>query len=280
MPWQTFIAFGLGVIAAAAVGYFSARRALRRVRGAEQRARAAERMAELGSMTAGLAHEIKNPLSTLGLNAQLLREAVDDLPDENVDKQRMARRVDGIGREADRLRGILEDFLSYAGELRFEREAADLNVVASEIADFFLPQAERAGVRMRVSLQEDGGALLTDIDIAHTKQALLNLILNAVQAMEADDSADKELILRTDRSRDEGGAERVRVQVVDTGPGMDAEMRQRAFRPYETGRKGGTGLGLPTTRRLVEGQGGRLELHSEPGKGTEFTVSFSALPSS
>jgi len=237
-------------------------------------------MAELGSMTAGLAHEIKNPLSTLGLNAQLLREAVEDLPDDNPDKKRMARRVEGIGREADRLRGILEDFLSYAGELRFERQRADLSVVASEIADFFLPQAERAGVRMRVSIHEHAGELLTEIDVAHTKQALLNLMLNAVQAMEGADSPDKELILRTDRSRDEDGTERVRVQVVDTGPGMDAEMQRRAFRPYESGRKGGTGLGLPTTRRLIEGQDGRLELHSEPGKGTEFTVSFPAAVSS
>lgn len=227
-------------------------------------------------MTAGLAHEIKNPLSTLGLNAQLLREAVGDLPDDNPEKQRMGRRVDGIGREAERLRGILEDFLAYAGELRFELARHDLGELTTEISDFFLPQAERAGVRMRVSIASPGDGLVAEVDASHTKQALLNLMLNAVQAMEGSGGSDRELILRAERSKDSSGPGRVCVHVTDTGPGMDEEMQIRAFQPYQSGRKGGTGLGLPTTRRLIEGQGGRLELHSEPGRGTAFTVSFDA----
>lgn len=253
------------VIAAAAVGML-ARRSVVRTRQAEQRARSAERMAEIGAMTAGLAHEIKNPLSTLGLNAQLLKEAIEELEAPADDKGRLVRRVDSMQREADRLRGILTDFLEYAGELRFDLAPADLNELATELSDFFLPQAEQQGVRLRVTLEESAGPIRVRVDAAHLKQAVLNLLLNAVQAM-AEQELTRELLLRTEATT-EGGV----LRVIDTGPGMDAAKQAEVFKPYYSTKAGGTGLGLPTTRRLIEGQGGTLELHSEPSRGTEFVV--------
>ena len=145
--------FGAGLLVSAAASWWATRVLTRRARQAEGRARAAEHLAEIGSMTGGLAHEIKNPLSTIGMNAQLLAEAVDDLP--SVDEQargRLVRRAGTLKREVERLGDILSDFLDFAGELRLSPTRVDLNRLVEELADFFLPQAESRGVRLRVEL--------------------------------------------------------------------------------------------------------------------------------
>ena len=154
------------------------RRAVRRVRTAERRARASERMADLGAMTGGLAHEIKNPLSTVGLNAQLIAEAAAEIPadgpaDPDV-KLRLLRRAESLKREAERLKGILQDFLEYAGALRLERRSVDVNHLVDELVDFYLPQAEQIGVRLRAD--HAPGKLPAFVDEAAVKQALLNLL--------------------------------------------------------------------------------------------------------
>lgn len=282
MPGLVIISFIAGAIVAGAVATALSRRRIERTREAERRARAAERLAEIGSMTAGLAHEIKNPLSTLVLNAQLLDEGIAELGIAEEEKGRLSRRVGSLRREADRLRGILTDFLDYAGEIRFDPKPVDLNTLVEELADFCLPQAEQAGVRLRVTLDESDGPLVVEVDAGHAKQAVLNLLLNAIQAMsgEANDgaSAERELLLRTSRGASTGGQRLARVHVTDTGPGIAPEALDRVFQPYFSTRPGGTGLGLPTTRRLVEGQHGRIDVNSEPGKGTEFTLSFPMVP--
>ena len=110
----------VGCVLGAAIATLAARllikRALAKVRVAERRAQGAEKLAELGAMTSGLAHEIKNPLSTIGLNAQLLGEGVDELSIDADEKGRLQRRIGALRREVERLRGILSDFLEYAGE--------------------------------------------------------------------------------------------------------------------------------------------------------------------
>ncbi|MEN0020402.1 MAG: ATP-binding protein [Planctomycetota bacterium] len=273
---------GVLLIGAAIGGFASAMiartlhvRDVRRVREAEARARGAERLAELGSMTGGLAHEIKNPLSTVGLNAQLLAEGIEDLAADAEDTARLLRRVDTMRREVDRLRGILEDFMAYAGELRLEPKPGDLNAAVAELVDFFMPQAEQRGVRLRADLAT--GELSASFDADHTKQALLNLMLNAVQAMAAaGDGRPMELIVRTRAGRSEGGQATAEVSVADTGPGLDEATLARVFDPYFTTKPGGTGLGLPTTRRIVEGQGGRVIIHTESGRGTEVTLQLPA----
>ena len=264
----------IGVVTASIIAWRLVDRHLRRTRAAERRARSARRMAELGAMTSGLAHEIKNPLSTIALNAQLLGEAIDQLGIEEPDRGRLVRRAASLGREVERLRAILGDFLDYAGEIRLHRQPTDLNDVVGELVDFFLPQAERQGVRLRTDLPHE--PVVAAIDVGHVKQAVLNLMLNAIQAMStaADRGTQAELIIRTERVVDEDHVEHAVLHVTDTGPGMDPRTVARIFEPYFTTRSGGTGLGLPTARRLVEQHGGRIDVHSEPGQGTDFALHF------
>ncbi|MEO1511767.1 MAG: ATP-binding protein, partial [Planctomycetota bacterium] len=251
---------GLGVALVLAV--FVGRTQIRKAREAERRARAAERLAEVGAMTSGLAHEITTPLSTIGLNAKLLAESVHELDAPEDDRARIERRLDSLRRETERLSGILQDFLEFAGELRLQPAPCDLNALVEDLADFFLPQAERAGVRLRSQLAE--GPLLASIDEPQVKQAVLNLMLNAVQAMQPgsgaaeDGAAGGELLIRTESRRSASGVREVVVHVADTGPGMEAETVGRIFEPYFTTKASGTGLGLPTTRRIVEALGGGL----------------------
>jgi signal transduction histidine kinase len=276
VAWS-LMSFAAGVLATAAAAWGLTRRHLRQVRDAERRARSAERMAEIGAMTGGLAHEIKNPLSTIGLNAQLLEEGVAELGVDAETRGRLSRRLAALRREVERLRGILTDFLQYAGQVRVEPRPGDLNVLVDELVDFFLPQAEKNGVRLRADLAS--GAVMARVDAAHAKQAVLNLMLNAVQAMSGEGGKSGkggELILRTSRETDESRREWACLHVIDTGPGMDAATVERMFQPYFTTKSGGTGLGLPTARRLIDAHEGKIEVHTEPGRGTDFCVCFPA----
>ncbi len=269
------IGLAVGMFIASMTAATLIRRHVRRIRQTEQRLRAAERMAEIGKLTGGLAHEIKNPLSTVGLNAQLLAEGINELPIPPEDRSRLTRRVDSLRREVERLKGILTDFLEFAGEMRLEPKPADLNALVEELADFYLPQAERAGVKLRTDLAP--GSLMAMLDGPHVKQAVLNLMLNGVQAIERmgpSDGRPREIILKTIAPSRTGDG-MVHLHVIDTGPGIDQATLARIFDPYFTTRSGGTGLGLPMTRRIVESLGGRVEVVSEPGKGSDFTI---ALP--
>jgi signal transduction histidine kinase len=274
--WFTVLGLAIGVIIMLPIMRSLLRRAEKRARQAERRARDAERLAELGSMTGGLAHEIKNPLSTIGLNAQLLAESIgeSELPEEQRD--RLLRRLDALSREATRLRGILTDFLQFAGRMKLDPQPRDLVKIVDELSDFFHPQAQQAGVMLRTQLPPQ--AIVANVDEGLIKQALLNLMLNAVQAMgehsakaqaTAGNSSPRELILRVERNSDD---DEVCIHVIDTGPGIAADKIADIFRPYFSMRTGGTGLGLPTAQRIVQEHGGRLIVHSDPGHGSDFTI--------
>lgn len=270
------LGFALGAGIAAFLSRVVVRRSQARQLAAERRARQAERLAEIGGMTGGLAHEIKNPLSTIGLNVQLLAEGIEEAAVDPDAKGRLVRRLDSLKREVERLRGILQDFLEYAGELRLDPAPADLNRLVDELADFFLPQADSCGVRMRPDLA--AGPLTVSVDAPRIKQAALNLMLNAVQAMgtPSDNGMPRELILRTSRESDADRQPMIALHVIDTGPGIEPDKLPRIFQPYFTTKASGTGLGLPTARRIVEAHGGRLEVHSELGKGTDFVIRLPA----
>jgi signal transduction histidine kinase len=266
------IGVAIGVLSMVPVLVILRRRAVQQAREAERRARRSERLAELGSMTGGLAHEIKNPLSTIGLNAQLLSEAVrdSDLPQDQQD--RMIRRIDGLRREIERLRGILTDFLQFAGRIRLDPQPHDLTEVVDELSDFFHPQCDQAGVLLRT--QGPDRPAPVRIDRGLFKQALLNLMVNATQAMQPADGGPAkpherrgELMLRVAVAADEA-----RIHVIDTGPGIEAARIEEIFHPYVSSKVGGTGLGLPTARRIIEEHGGRLVAHSVPGQGSEFII--------
>lgn len=258
----------------------------RRVRRLEQLARTSERLAELGTLTGGLAHEIKNPLSTIGLNAQLIQEDLDELAaredqsDEARDHLgRIGRRFETMTRETQRLRNTLDDFLRYAGRVRLDRVPTDLNALVDELADFFEPQAAATSIQLRSQLTATPATVTADAGLL--KQALLNLMINAVQAMsqarlELDASRHggcDELILRTERHR--GSREpAVDIHVIDTGPGLAASVAERIFQPYFSTKANGSGLGLSTARRIVEEHGGAIAVNSEEGRGCQFVVTL------
>lgn len=278
-----FISLSCGLLLGAIAVRVLVLRQSTRARAAERRARQAERLAEIGSMTGGLAHEIKNPLSTIGLNAQLLAEGIEELPADSEHKGRLLKRVGALRRETERLRGILTDFLEYAGQVRLDKRPGDLNAIVSELADFYTPEAERQGVRIRLDLTAE--PLQASFDQRLLKQALLNLMLNGTQAMAAGGSANGaasgsgggaghkgELILRTRAAADAEKRPLAEVHVIDTGPGIAPDVKDKIFNPYFTTKNGGTGLGLPTSRRYIEEHGGRIDVHSTLGVGSDFCV--------
>ena len=219
------------------------------------------RLAFLGELAAGLAHEIKNPLSTIRMNLELLKE---DWKGAKAEKEiRTLRKIDLLGREVRRLEEIVQSFLKFARGLDLKLVRLNLSTVVAEVLEFSQPELERKSIRLRSSLDPALPDALADAN--QVKQALLNVIVNAEQAMEKGG----ELIVRT---RSEGGE--VAIDVADTGSGIAPEVLSRIFQPYFSTKKGGTGLGLSTTRRIVEEHGGRITVTSDPGRGTQVTLRF------
>ena len=237
--------------------------AQRRMERLQRTAHQAERLAELGTLTGGLAHEIKNPLSTIQLNLQLLRE---DLPDPEADPVgvRLVNRLTTVQKEASRLRDILDDFLRFAGKMELARKPTELNRLLEDMVDFFHPQAQVQRVQLRLRRWE-GGELAVPLDERLIKQAILNLLINAVHAM----PAGGEIILS---ARPEG--RHAVIEVIDTGKGIEPEALEKIFQAYYSTKKGGHGLGLAITRRIIEEHGGVITATSEVGKGTAFRINL------
>src|SRR5688500_4570251 len=162
-----------GLLGALAVSAVAAVVAYRRIERLQRRARQAERLAELGTLTGGLAHEIKNPLSTVQLNLQLLRE---DLMPDNPAYTRLVSRLETVHRETSRLREILDDFLRYAGRIELDRHPTELNTLLEQLCDFFLPQAQLQRVQLR--LRKADGPVVANVDARLIKQGVLNLLIN------------------------------------------------------------------------------------------------------
>ena len=266
---------------------------------------ASSSFAELGHLAAGLAHEIKNPLSTINLNLKLLSEdlqrgpspsprstgaeshaspATDEpafspgapaagragtvlTPFDGEERRRLISRLASVRQETDRLKDILDDFLRYAGRLELQLAPVDLRQIVGELTDFFAPQAQAARVLLRTTLPEQ--TVLASVDPKLLKQALLNLMINATQAM----TDGGELLIRLSSRRPEAT-----IEVIDTGKGIPPEDLPRIFQVYYSTRKGGTGLGLPTTRRIVHEHGGAITVQSQEGKGTRFVITLPLSP--
>jgi signal transduction histidine kinase len=252
----------LGGLVAAVLAVLATSWLRRRIATLERRALQAERLAEIGSLTGGLAHEIKNPLSTVQLNLQLLRE---DLLPENPSYSRLVSRLDTVHRETSRLREILDDFLRYAGRIELDRHPTELNELLEELCDFFMPQAQLQRVQLR--LRRHPAPLVANVDPKLIKQAVLNLLINGLQAME---EGGGELIMALSVS----GKDAV-MDIIDTGPGIPPDRVAQIFQAYYTTKKGGTGIGLAMARRIAEEHGGEIGVRSEVGKGSDFWI---ALP--
>jgi signal transduction histidine kinase len=215
----------------------------------------------LGAVAGGLVHEIRNPLSTLRLNLQLMEEDLEGATDPAA--ARSLERIQTLKREVARLEDILNDFLRYAGIRRLDLAEVDLNRVLEETTTFFAPECVRAHVDL--AFYPDTRLPLVRLDERLLKQALMNLLLNAVQAMEGRPGS--QLFVRTRLDGDWA-----RVDVIDNGPGIPVEFRERVWDVYFSSKKAGTGLGLPTARRIAEEHGGSLTYATELGKGTDFVL--------
>jgi two-component system, NtrC family, sensor histidine kinase HydH len=227
--------------------------------------RAAADLAFLSRLAGGLAHEIKNPLSTMAINLALLEEDWARGPraqgggEPSPREARTLKRLTVLKREVQRLESILQDFLVFVHGGEVNRAPRDLGAVVQEVLDFVEPENERAGIRQRADIQL--GLPLVLVDETQIKQALLNLFVNARQAM----PTGGELLVRVGRIGNE-----VEVSVTDTGIGMTPEQAARCFELYWSNKKGGTGLGLSTTQRIIEEHGGSISVVSELGRGSSF----------
>ena len=253
----------LGAVSVLPLFVWRHRRDAKRTDEARSRAQASERMAEIGNMTSGLAHEIKNPLSTVGLNAQLLAEDIEHLDAPEDEKNRITKRLGSLSREVERLRGILDDFLQFAGRMKLHKEDTDLCNVLRELEDFYQPQCDSENIVMRMQLPNL--PVIANVDASLLKQALLNLLINASHSMQ--ECEQKELMVRLEQD----DAEAI-IHIIDTGKGIEAERIEEIFHPYVSSKPGGTGLGLPTTMRIAQEHGGHITVNSTVGQGSDFIV--------
>ena len=210
-------------------------------------------------LAGGLAHEIKNPLSTIRLNMELLSEDLRDSPSPR--DRRAMKKIELVERECQRLQVLLDDFLSFARAHRLRTEPCDLNAQVRRVLDFYRPKAEKAGIEVIDYLSGDLPMVLLDPEAFHG--ALLNLIINAEQAM----PGGGQLVIRT-----YGTADGVALDLIDSGCGMDADtqlahLRRLLFHQARRLRPG------PAHRaKVILAHGGQITLQSEPARGTQFTI--------
>jgi signal transduction histidine kinase len=220
---------------------------------------------EIARLAGGLAHEIKNPLSTIRLNMELLAE---DLAESETPQQRRAlKRIEVVRRECQRLQALLDDFLKFAKVRRLHLEPSDLNQQIEDVLEFFAPEAKKAGVEIVRYLDPDLPRVMLDREAF--RQALLNLIINAKQAM----PNGGQLVIRT-----AGEDDMAAVYLIDTGCGMNERTASKMFETFFSTKPGGSGLGLPTTQKIIDGHGGRIHVQSEVGHGTQITVALPVPP--
>lgn len=221
-----------------------------------------QRLAELGTLLAGFAHEVRNPLSTIGLNLQLVLE--DFKETETPRDKRTQKRIGVVEAEVRRLQKILDEFLSFARAPEPKLVPVDLDQRLQAAVDFHGQTLQERGVSVRFY---PGGVGKVPADWDHLQAAVVNLLRNAG---ESTPSGGQVLVASTREGDD------VVVRVTDTGSGIPKEVQPRIFDPYFSTKKTGTGLGLPTVRRVVEEHGGTLTFTSEVGKGTQFTMRWPA----
>lgn len=220
---------------------------------------APDQLAEIAELAGGFIHEIKNHVSTVNLNLQLL---ADDFADPQTPRERRAKqRIERVRNQASKLVDVSNEFLRFVRTQELRAEPTPLEDVIAEIVDFFTPTADAANIH--IAVYTAAGLPAVPLDRELFKQALLNLILNAEQAM----PEGGQIVLQT---RAEG--EWACLDVIDSGTGIDPDTMKKLFRPFHTTKPGGTGLGLPLTRKIVRAHGGDIEVQSEPGRGTKFTI--------
>jgi signal transduction histidine kinase len=228
--------------------------AYEKLRASFEQLRRADRLSALGQLSAGLAHEIKNPLASMKGSLDILS---DDFP-EGHEKREF---LEIFQKEIDRLNVVLTEFLQFARPPRPDRQPVDVEDVLESIRVLCSKEAERAGVTLDVAPVD--GLPEISADAGQLQQALLNIVLNGIQAMPRGGR------LRIDVGRGDG---RLEIRVSDEGGGIPEEIRTQIFDPFFTTKDRGTGLGLPIAHNLLKGHGGDVFIEDREGGGTAFVV--------
>ncbi len=244
----------------------------RRLEHAQAEARRSERLAALGQLSAGLAHEIRNPLGVIKGSAEMLTQKL-QASDE------LARELAGyISTEVNRLSALVTEFLDFARPLHAEPHPADLTglldrvlqIVAERFAGKQLTGRQETGKSVRVERHYASGLPLVPLDESLCEQAFLNLVQNAYEAME-----DHGGRLRVEvRPTTQNDCEGVELRLADTGPGVPEELREEIFNPFVTTKKTGVGLGLSIVSKIVDGHHGSIHVENAPEGGAVFTLFF------
>jgi signal transduction histidine kinase len=231
----------------------------------EAELRQAERLSSLGQLSAGMAHQIRNPLAGIAMTAQVLQARLGDRPDAD---PYLAR----IQTEIQRLERIVRSLLEFSRPARPQLAPLDLAASARRVLEDLAGQASAGGIELAPL---DGAAplpALADGDQIH--QVLLNLVQNALQACQPGDRVGISL----ERAAAVGGADRVQLRVWDSGPGVPEAARSRLFEPFFTTKAEGTGLGLAVCRQILEEHGGRIRYRPRAGGGAEFCLELGPVP--
>ncbi|MCS7166967.1 MAG: ATP-binding protein [Gemmatales bacterium] len=219
------------------------------------------RYRELADLAGRMVHEIKNHLSTLSLNLQLLSEELQN--PETPRERRTLQRVRRLQQECQRLADFSNEFLRFVRAGQLQRRPENLAEVLRELAQLVSPSLQQKGIDLQIFLPADLPALELDRDLF--QQALLNLLLNAEQAMPRGGL----ITLQVEQL-----PHAVRLSVIDTGEGMTPEVLAQIFQPFFSTRPNGSGLGLPTTKKIIEAHGGQIDVQSEPGHGTRVDITL------
>ncbi|XZE53414.1 sensor histidine kinase [Planctomycetaceae bacterium SH139] len=223
------------------------------------------RYEELAELAGSLAHEIKNPLSVIHMNIDLLSEDLYDV--EQPMRRRALDKVDIVRQQCERMERLLADFLRFARLRDMDLTSGSLNDQIDRVLRAYQAQADASEVEILRYLDPDLPRVMMHSDTLQA--ALMNLVKNAIEAM----PDGGELVARTHSTP--GG---VALDLIDTGEGMDDSTAMHMFEPFYSTKHAGSGLGLPTARKIIEAHGGRITVQSELGRGTKFTLSFPALP--
>ena len=220
----------------------------------EEQLRRADRLSALGELSAGMAHEIRNPLGSIRGTAEILRSGTD-----RNDKRYEFAEI--LVKEVDRLEGVVRDFLNFARPSQAVLKSVPVCDALREVVTLTRQQAIRNNVA--VTLAGMDAPRMVSGDFEQYKQVFLNLVLNALQAMPDGGTLDISCYETGDN---------LCIAFADSGPGIPVELQDRIFNPFFTTRHDGTGLGLAITHRIIDGHGGKLSVASTPGEGAKFTV--------
>ncbi len=216
---------------------------------------------ELAELAGSLAHEIKNPLSVIHMNVDLLAEELEE--SEWAGVRRATSKVDMIRQQCERMETLLRDFLKFAKLRDLDMTPGSLNEQVSIVLDMFQAQAQKQLIDIVRYLDPDLPSILLHKD--SLQSALINLVKNALESM----PGEGQLIART-----YGISGGVAIDLIDTGVGMEETTALKMFEPFYSTKNGGSGLGLPTARKIIESHGGRIAVQSELGRGTKFVIEF------